>query len=118
MRQIEKSIPYVLLAMMFIFLGAASGAAQQKVTGQGKSLAPKETLTGTISMVDKTQDLVVVTGSNGVPYNFRVTRSTRITISGNKAGIDELANQLNKQISVEFIPKTGGNFASSMEVGG
>jgi hypothetical protein len=138
MRQIEKSIPYVLLAALCFFLGAASGVAQQtkmptqkavskarmmhtapaKVIGPGKVLAPKETLSGTVSMVDATQNLVVVTGANGIPYDFQVTRGTRITVAGQKSGIDGLADQVNKQISVEFVPRAGGNFAESIEISG
>ena len=138
MRQIERSIPYVLVSALFLFLGTASGVAQQtktpsqkavskarvmrkvaaKVTGQGRVLAPKETLSGTVSMVDKAENLVVVAGANGIPYDFHVSRNTRITVSGQKAGIDELAGQVNRQISVEFVPRTGGNFAEQIGISG
>lgn len=137
MRQVENSAPYLLIAAMFLFLGAASGAAQaanmpvQQAAskaramkapanggGEGKVLAPKESLTGTISIVDTTQGLLIVTGSNGVPYNFHVTRRTQIMVGGQKAAMDDLSNQVNKQVTIEFVPRTGGNFASSVEVSG
>jgi hypothetical protein len=138
MRKIEKSIPFILIASLFLFLGAVSAAAQQtkkaaskaaakshameaaqaKVTGEGKVLGPKETLSGTISTVDKTEKLIVIRGSNGVPYTFRVVRATRITIAGKKATLDELVEQVNKEASVQFVPKTEGNFAQSIEVTG
>jgi invasion protein IalB len=133
----ERSIPCILIAALFLFLGAASGVAQQKTSpatkpaaksqtmkkphaelaGAGKVLGPKETLSGTISRVDTTNNLIVLTGTNGVPYNFRVTKGTRITISGKKAGLGELSAQANAQASVQFVPRSKGNFAESITVG-
>ncbi len=142
MKQIKKFIPHVLILVTFLFLGAAPGFAQPaqapapapaqkavskaraahkapaRVVGEGKVLGPKETLSGTLSIADTTQNLVIVTGANGIPYSFRVTRATKISVGGQKATIDELANQVNQQITVEFVPRSGGNFASSVSVGG
>jgi hypothetical protein len=138
MSRSEKSISRIWNAALFLLLCAASGAAQQNsspttkataksqpmkkshaaVIGAGKVLGPKKILSGTISTVDTTNDLMVLTGTNGVPYNFRVTRGTRITISGKKSGIGDLSSQANAQASIQFVPRSKGNFSESVTVGG
>jgi hypothetical protein len=52
-----------------------------------------------------------------VPYNFKVTGSTRIKVDGKKAKLDELAGQAHKSVTVKFLPVRAGNIAQSIEVG-
>ncbi len=81
-----------------------------------EAVAP-ETLSGTLSMVDADKKLIVVTGSNGVPYDFNVTGATKITVGGNKAKLADLSSDTNKQVSVTFLAlKKRGNIAKSVEV--
>jgi len=92
---------------------AASEAKPAKVAPM--KAAAVETLSGTISTVDAEKKLVVVTGPNGVPYNFTVSGGTKITVGGNKAKLSDL--QTGKQASVSFVPaKKRGNLAKSIEV--
>ena len=39
-------------------------------------------------------------------------------VGGQKAAIDDLSNQVNKQATIEFVPRIGGNVANSVEVNG
>lgn len=96
----------------------AKAPAQEAASGGARVLGTKETLSGTVAMVDSTNHVLVLTGSNGVPYDFRVTRATRIMISGKKASFGELAEQSNHSASVQFVPRSNGNFAESVTVGG
>jgi hypothetical protein len=80
--------------------------------------APAETLSGTISMVDADKHLVVVTDSNGVPFDITVTGRTKITVGGQKAKLADLSTATSKQASVTYrSEKTAGDIASSIEVG-
>jgi len=92
---------------------AASEAKPAKAAPMKAAAA--ETLSGTIASVDAEKKLVVVTGSNGVPYNFTVSGSTKITVGGSKAKLSDL--QTGKQASVSFVPaKKRGNLAKSIDV--
>ena len=92
---------------------AASEAKPAK--SHGGEAAKPETLSGTISAVDADKHLVVVSGSDGVPYNLTVGKGTKITAGGSKAKLSDL--QTGKQASVTFVAeKKHGNLARSIEV--
>ncbi len=129
----KKSMLSVMTAVLFLFFGLTSVIAQEaeKPAGEASEKAEKavpgekkakvaavkpETISGTISMVDKDKKLLVLVSSQGVPYNFKVTSATRIKIGDKKAMIDQLAEQINKQVSVKFLPLLAGNAAQSIDV--
>lgn len=60
--------------------------------------------------------LVVVSGSEETPLDFKVTGSTWITVGSQRATLTDLAAQTNQQASVRFIPLRNGNFAQTIEV--
>ncbi|HEY6291434.1 MAG TPA: hypothetical protein VI455_07735 [Terriglobia bacterium] len=94
---------------------AASDSEAKPAKSASMGAAKAETLSGTISSVDAEKKLVVVSGPNGVPYNFAVSNGTKITVGGSKAKLSDL--QTGKQASVSFVPeKKRGNLAKSIEV--
>jgi hypothetical protein len=120
-----------LTVLLFVLLGAVSLAAQDQQAAPAESAKPEkmampakhammaapETLSGTISMVDADKKIVVVTGSDGVPYDFMVSKATKIMVGGNKAMLNDLSGQTSKQASVTFMAeKRKGNIAKSIEV--
>jgi hypothetical protein len=129
----EKMLTLVAVFAVVLF-GAISGVAQDQPAAQDQSAAtpatsPKpakhhamaaastETLSGTLSTVDADKKLVVVSGSNGVPYDFMVTGGTKITVGGSKAKLADLSGNTNKQATVKFVAeKKHGNMAKSIEV--
>jgi len=130
----QKMLSLVAVFAVVLF-GAISGVAQDQPAAQDQSAAtpaassPKpakhhamaaastETLSGTLSVVDADKKLVVVNGSNGVPYNFMVTGGTKITVGGSKAKLADLSGDTNKQATVMFVAqKKRGNMAKSIEV--
>jgi hypothetical protein len=98
----------------------ASETTGKAVTAGGiktaKAAAKPETINGTVLMVDTDKKLLVLTGSGGVLYDFKLTNATRIKIGGQKAKLDDLSSQANKQASVAFVPLRTGNMARSVEV--
>jgi hypothetical protein len=76
---------------------------------------PAENLKGTVSMVDPKMDLVVVRDSHGVPFDFRVKRSTRIDMGAKRAQLSQLAPK--QSVSVHFVPGGRGDIAQSIEAG-
>ena len=100
---------------------AAPAAAPAKAKKAAKAApmaeaAKAETISGTLSLVDASSMLVVVT-AGGVPYDFTVTKGTKITVGGSKAKLGDLASNTNKQASVTFMAeRKRGNPAKSIEV--
>ena len=95
---------------------AEQATSSQQVANQGFGVP--ESLSGTIQMVVADQNLLVVNGPNGVPYDLKITPKTVIVV-GNKAGtIETLAGAIGKQVSVGFVPRREGNFATRVEVAG
>lgn len=77
-----------------------------------------ESLSGTIQMVVTDQNLLVVSGPNNVPYDLKITPKTVIVV-GDKAGtIQSLVGEKGKSVSVGFVPRRDGNFATRVEVAG
>jgi hypothetical protein len=131
----EKMLTLVA-ALTLVLFGAISGMAQDQPAAQDQSAAPaagdqgtkpakhhamamaaSETLSGTITTVDADKKIVVVSGSNGVPYDFMVSGATRIKVGGSKAKLADLSGDTSKQATVTFMAeKKRGNIARSIEV--
>lgn len=130
----KNRISLLLTATVLVVLGAMTVTAQDQPPAQsqdssapaatttkkhakaGASYAAKsETLSGTISSVDADKHLVVVSSSDGIPYDFTVGSGTKITSGGSRAKLGDL--QSGKQVSVSFMAeKKRGNLARSIEV--
>jgi hypothetical protein len=83
-------------------------------------LASAENLSGTITVVDPTDKEVTLVGSNGVPYDFKLTKKTQVELSDKKIGVNELAGELagesHKRATVHFVPRSDGNLAESIQI--
>lgn len=125
-----KKFVLLLIVPFALLLGVRTASAQESTTAPPSTqrAAPSTramwnnfkpaTLNGTISMVDPSEKSVFVTGSDGVSYKFLVTPKTKIEIDGTKSSLNELADQTQKQITVTFVARPNGNFASSITVSG
>lgn len=91
----------------------ASPAATKKMR---HVLASAEDLSGTIAMVDPSDKEVTLIGSNGVPYDFKLTKETAVELSNQKIGIKELNSESHKQATVHFVPRTDGNLAENIKI--
>ena len=83
-----------------------------------KTSWPAETLSGSIMMVNPADNLVVVKGPDGVPFDMIVTPRTRITSGQESVGLKNLAKFQNQNASVKFIPERRGDVAESIHIGG
>lgn len=70
-----------------------------------------EVLTGTILLVDRGKNLLIVQDSAKVPFDFVITPKTDIEVDGKRATLDALGGLLNRNVSVTFTAKRDGNFA-------
>lgn len=77
-----------------------------------------ETLSGKIAMVDPANRLVIVKGTDGVPFDMIVTRSTRIESGNQTLKLSDLASKSNQNASVHFVPERRGDVAQSIQITG
>ncbi len=84
-----------------------------------KYAAGVQTVSGTLSMVDSGTKVLVVTDSDGTPFNIKITKGTRIRVNGKKGSLDDLSGQTNQQVSVKYHDRlNNGLVAQSVELGG
>ena len=121
----KKTLFLLVASLILIYAGTLSALAQEAKTKEAAAAPEKpamaavkpETLAGTLQMVVVDKKLLVVAGSNGVPYDFTVTGATKITVGGKKAKLADLAGATGKSVSVKFLAeKKAGDIAQSVEV--
>ncbi|HTW56880.1 MAG TPA: hypothetical protein VMD99_01990 [Terriglobales bacterium] len=87
-----------------------------KSTAHTHALASAEDLSGTITAIGRSGKEVTLIGSNGIPYDFDLTRQTRLELSNQKAALSQLSGETNKQATVHFVPTSRGNVAKSIQI--
>lgn len=101
-------------------MAAADNAHTKTATRktQSRSAWPPETLSGTIVTVDPAQKLVIVKGSDGVPFDMVLNSSTLIESGKHKLKLDQLRSSTDKSVSVRFVPERSGDIARSIQIMG
>ncbi|HTQ53262.1 MAG TPA: hypothetical protein VMI94_02315 [Bryobacteraceae bacterium] len=92
-----------------VFAAGTTGAST-------KTAWPAETLSGKIMMVKPAQDLAVVKGPDGVPFDMIVTHRTRIEAGNQKLTLADLQADTSRNVSVRFVPQRRGDVARSIQV--
>jgi hypothetical protein len=108
-----------LLTLPAVAAVATDNAAQnQNSQAEARESWPPETLTGTISMVDPSQHILVIKGHDGVPFDMVIGRSTRIESGNQRLSLSALSQDLNHQVTVRFTPEGRGDIARSVNLNG
>ncbi|MGP0074005.1 MAG: hypothetical protein ACLPWF_18995 [Bryobacteraceae bacterium] len=110
------SVPALVAATKTKSGTAANTAAEHKTPEYQTNLKRWEAqnLTGTISMVDPKMELVVVRDSSGVPFDFKIARSTRIDAGAKREELSELTPK--ESVSIHYVPEARGDIARSIQV--
>ena len=95
---------------------AMKSTANHSTMRTNHALAAAEDLSGTITMIDPTDNKITLVGSNGVPYDFELTKRTKVEIANKKIGMNELASESHKQATIHFVPRSDGNLAASIQI--
>jgi hypothetical protein len=96
--------------------GGKASSKQKKATTQGgRVLGKAEEISGTIKSIDVTESTVTIT-SAGIPYVFQLLKKTKIEINGQKSDLEALTKEVDKKVSVRFVPRSDGNMADHIEV--
>jgi hypothetical protein len=130
MRKITSLVSLLFSFVLMLAIGvslAATPTGSNHSTGQtsakasakemGHVLAPAEELSGTITMVNSADKEVTLVGSNGVPYDFQLTKKSDVELANQKIGVNALAGELNRQATIQFVPTSHGNLVKSIEIG-
>lgn len=117
----RKSILTALMAVAMVSIPAtcatATAAKASKTAQQtDHQMWPAENLSGTISMVDPALRLVVVQDSNGVPYDIVVDRHTHIKSANGMLTLNDLKSDLNRSVTLKFVPESRGDVAEAINV--
>lgn len=83
-----------------------------------RSAWPPENLSGTITTADSKEDLMVVQGPYGVPFDMTITPRTHIWSGHRKISLQDLEQYRNKRVSVRFVPERRGDVAESIRITG
>jgi hypothetical protein len=103
-------------AMSSATTGKSTAKSMSSAKKLSHALASAEDLSGTITVVDPSDKEVTLVGSNGVPYDFQVTRKTLVELGDKNIGANELASESHKQATVHFVPTSRGNLAESIQI--
>lgn len=97
---------------------ASSKTAASTAKKASHTLASAEDLTGTIASVDPANKEITLMGSNGVPYDFMLSRKTQIELSNNnkKISVNQLASESKASATVHFVPESNGNLAEDIQI--
>jgi len=93
----------------------ATAISNDKTEGNA-ILGEKETLSGTLVMVDPSQNLVVVKDSGDIPFDFKVTKHTKIELNQQQIRLAALKDHVQGTVTIEFIPRGQGDFARQIQL--
>jgi len=115
-------LPVLSTVVCALLLTVTLTAAETKKTAAKHSSVPQawpaETLTGKIVTADPSANRVVVKTTDGVSFDFDITSRTRIGANNRKVTLKDLQTDLNKGVSVKFVPERKGDIAQSIRING
>ncbi len=122
MRHIWLGAAICSFALMPAFAAQKPAPTNAKPAAKAQKMAQRawapQTLKGKIVSVDPARKLVIVKDEAGVPFDMRVTASTRIRANGQKLKLDGLKADAGKPVSVRYIPEGRGDMAQSIQLAG
>jgi hypothetical protein len=112
MRRLPLLVVYRCLFGLALALSANAASTPDHTV---RKAWPAETMTGTIMNVDPGEELVVVRAGQ-VPFDIRVTRSTRILAGDKTLNLRDLSADKNHSVSVTFTPTGSGDIARTIHI--
>lgn len=94
--------------------GKTSSNDHRKPGASHAALGPAETLTGKIIMVDPESSMVIVKNSQGTTFDVVVTKATHLQSADKAIHLNDLNADINKSVSIIFVPERSGDIARSI----
>ncbi len=96
--------------------GVAPSATKKAATAKSdQPFTSTETLRGTITSVQISKGLMVVTDASGAPFDFQVAHA-QVEVNGSPAKTTALKAQTGKQVTVKFLPFPTGDVAQRISI--
>lgn len=102
----------VLVGAFGLLLARAAGAQAPDVVPFQEQ---NEQLQGAIYIVEPQNNLLIVE-KNSIPYSFRTTTATRITVGAQRGNLEDLAARKGQRVTVSFRVTRDGNMAQEIIV--
>ncbi|HEV2448109.1 MAG TPA: hypothetical protein VGS58_19395 [Candidatus Sulfopaludibacter sp.] len=122
MLRVLEAVAFAALLTLPAAAATKAAAREHKAPARTAKAArhawPAEDITGTIASVDPARHLVIVKTSDGVPFDMTVGRSTRIEAGTQTVKLDDLNSDVNKSVSVKFVPERRGDVARTIQITG
>ncbi len=114
----KASITAVAVCAMLAALPLIAAQADKGAAGKtaARTAWRAETLSGKIVAVDQAKNVIVVKTSDGTPFDFDITHHTRIKAGDQPVATRDLSADLNKDVSVKFVPERRGDVAESIRI--
>jgi hypothetical protein len=93
-----------------------SSDVPSKAAATHGALGPAEMLNGKIVMVDPKSSLVVIRNSQGTTFDLVVTKATRLQSAEKTVQLKDLNTDINRSVSVTFIPERSRDIARSIKL--
>jgi len=101
---------------------ALPAVAQTATTDNGQATAttkaPREKVTGTITMVDSARRMMTIKDASGNDIQMRVNKSTHIMAGSRQLTLQDLASDVNKSASVTYVQRAHGDVARRIRIQG
>ncbi len=110
------SLSVTLSVLLLDSIAVAQQETPKSEAAPPAALGPAETLAGTIAMVEAEKKILIVRSAAGIPYNFIITPTTRITAQKQRLKFSDLASRQDQRVTVRFVPTRRGNIARSVEI--
>ena len=109
---------FTAAAAMLAFLPALAAATTGKTPEKGtRSASETEVMYGKIAMVDTQNHVVVVKDdSSGIPFDLEIKPDTEILSGDNHVALDQLKDDISRDVTVEFLSERSGDVARSIRV--
>jgi len=95
----------------------ATQAAKNNSSARSDVLASPETIKGTIAFTGNPVNEVTLIGADGTPYDFCITRKSKLDLDGKKISPPQVQNEEHKEATVRFLPTANGNMVLDLNVG-
>ena len=101
-----------------LFAASTTSTTTSTKAAEVRAVWPAESLSGTITIVDPALKTVVVQTPGGVPFDMVVNRNTRIKAGDRAISLQDLQQDVNKGVSVKFVPERRGDVATTIQLNG
>lgn len=97
-------------------MNTAKSSSMKVEKGRYTAFTKPETLNGTLSIVDTSKQLIVMKTADGTPFDFQ-TAGARILVNGKLSKLADLSADVDKTVTVKFVPRVSGDHAQTVDVG-